>query len=468
MKILANILFFLTLICCFSCQAPKQVTISPSSDIRNFRWNKADTASSASTAGDISWKAFFADSNLVRLIDTALIANSDYQQAMRQIEIARITYQTNKMALLPSLELQAGFNTQKASANTSSVSYPNASRVYNDLQLSLTSSWELDIWGKLNSQKKASKARFLSTQAGSTFVRTQLIAAIAGAYYELMAYDEQLFLIEKNLRLQATALDIVNVQKEAGKATALAVQQFEAQLHNTRAQKCHVSRMIVNAETYLNTLVGRFPQPIIRSHFITKQNIGLNLKVGVPVQLLERRPDIFQALGLLAAAGFDVQSARRAFYPSLTIAPTIGFAASDAHLLFDKTSLLWNVAGGLVAPLFQKNQIKGNYKLKLEEQRIALLAYEKVLKQSVAEVQNAMTTQEILNEEVNNKTNEVLALDNAVKTSHNLYAFGYATYLEVINAQKTVRDAELELVDIHKERMLNAIDLYRALGGGRF
>lgn len=467
-RYIINILLCLALFCNMSCKTPHMEIVEKSDIIQKFRWSQADSTLLSSTSGDISWKSFFPDSNLVHLINTALILNSDYMQAIQQIEIARITYKTNRMATLPSLDLNLGSVTQKESANISVASFPNSNKAYNDFQLSLSSSWEVDIWGKLSSQKKASGARLLATQTGAKFVQTQIISEIAKAYYELMAYDEQLLLIEKNLRLEATALDIVNVQKQAGKATALAIQQFEAQLYNTRSQKCYISRMIANTENYLNTLIGRYPQPVIRSRYITKQNFDPKFQIGIPVQLLDRRPDIIEASYLLSAAGFDVQSARKAFYPSLTISPTMGFAASNASLLFNHSSLLWNITNGIVAPVFKQNQLRGNYKIKVAEQKQALIAYEKILRQSVTEVQNAIISLRTLNAEIDNKVKELDALDNAVSTSHNLYAYGYATYLEVISAQKTVRDAELELVNIHKEKIFAIIDLYRSLGGGKF
>ncbi len=446
-----------------SCKAPQAVKVAPSALPQAFRGITADSL----TSGDLGWKEFFQDENLCRLIDTALVRNSDLQSALQQIEIARTYYQTSRMALLPNLQLQAGSATLKESANVSNPAMANPSKAYTDFQLSLRSSWEVDIWGKLNSSRKASKARLFASQAGAQFVQTQLVAEVARAYYELMAYDEQAALMEKNLRLQATALEIVKVQKQAGKATDLAVQQFEAQLLNSRAQKCYLARMISGTENYLNLLIGRLPQPIIRSRQITKQTFLPELKTGVPVQLLERRPDIAEASFTLQSAGFEVQAARKAFYPSLTIDPMIGFASAKTNLLFNHSSLIWGITNGLVAPIFQQNQIRGNYKIRMAEQKQALIAYEKVLRQGITEVQDAVSKLKYLNEEQGHMTKELAVLDNAVNTSHNLYAYGYATYLEVINAQKTVRDAEMELVNIHKERLFTLIDLYRALGGGR-
>ncbi len=465
MKIKSINLFIPVLLLCtiISCKAPQSATLAPSAIPQTYREGKADSL----TSGDLSWAAFFKDDNLKRLIDTALVRNSDLQSALQQIEIARAYYSTSRLAFLPNLQLNAGSVTQKESANVSNLATQNPSKAYTDFQLYLSSSWEIDLWGKLNSSRKAAKARFLASQAGAQFVQTQMIAELAKAYYELMAYDEQLSVMEKNLRLQATALEIVKVQKQAGKATDLAVQQFEAQLLNTRAQKCALSRMISGTENYLNLLIGRLPQPIVRSRNITKQEMASTLNNGIPVQLLEHRPDIAGASLMLQAAGFDVQAARKAFYPSLTIDPSFGFAAAKTNLLLNSSSLMWGVTNGLVAPIFQRNQIRGNYKIRVAEQKQALIGYEKVLRQGITEVQDATTKLNILTEEQGHLSKELTVLDNAVNTSHNLYAYGYATYLEVINAQRTVRDAELELINIHKERFFTLIDLYRSLGGGR-
>ncbi len=413
--------------------------------------NYLGQSSDSINMGNIGWKTFFNDAKLINLIDTALVRNYDLRYALQQIEISNAYYSMSRKAVFPSLQLDAKYD----------------KLLEKQYALGLSTSWEIDVWGKYNNTKNASKSRFLASKSGLQFTQTVLISQVAKAYYELLAYDAELDIIERNIKLQSNALDIVRVQNEAGKATSLAVQQFEAQLYSTKAQYNEIRQLIISTETNLNVLLNRAPQPIERNKIGVADGITKQLNVGIPAQLLNNRPDLKEATLLLTAAGFDVKAAFKAFYPSVVISPFAGFQTNSLNMIVNPSSMVLNMLGGLTAPLFQQGKIKANYQIKMSEQRQAFLNYERVLNQSLNEVQSNLWKLAEIEKEIDLKSKEFSVLDSAISTSRDLYAYGYANYLEVINAQKNARDTEIRLINTKKERLFLLVDLFKSLGGGR-
>ncbi|WP_316934376.1 TolC family protein [Hymenobacter sp. AT01-02] len=208
-----------------------------------------------------------------------------------------------------------------------------------DYFLGLRASWELDLWGKLRSRRKAAYLRLLASVEGRNLVVTSLVAEVARGYYELLTLDNQLASLERNATLQQRGLDIMRVQKQAGRATELAVQQFAAQLLRTRSLGFEVRQRITETENQLNQLLGRYPRRIARGRALAQQELPTRLVAGLPSHLLLRRPDVRQAELELTAAHADVDAARAAFLPSLTLTPYLGFNAFRTAALLNPASL---------------------------------------------------------------------------------------------------------------------------------
>lgn len=403
-----------------------------------------------------NWSLIFNDQKLKELIDTARINNFDLKNSIQQIEIADAYYQMSKGAFYPSLQANIGII-------PSSESFKDYSPI--GTYANFTSSWELDIWGRLKDRKESAKMRMLASSEGVRLIKTTLTADIAKAYFELQRYDQELEIMEKNIRLQNSAFEMVKVQKMAGKATNLAVLQFEAQLLNSQTQLYKIKRQITTTESLLNLLLNRTPRaiPIDKSRS-TSQSL-YDFEQGVSTNLLTNRPDILAAALQAQAAGFDVEAARKAFYPSLVISANVGVLSSSPNLLFNAASLTWGVINNLTLPIFQNKQLKFNLKIKEAERKQALLNYQYVYIKGINEIQSCISKIKSLNNEIDILEKEVKVLENAEATSHDLFAYGYANYLEVINAQKNIREAEIELIRTKNERSQLSIDLYRALGG---
>ncbi|GAA4916082.1 efflux transporter outer membrane subunit [Mucilaginibacter defluvii] len=461
---------------CFAgCKNYKATTAEANIKLPDTFTGSTDTTSIAR----LPVKQFFTDQNLISLIDSALGANPDILTALQRVEVAKANVRFNASRLLPQISATAnagvekyGDYTQNGVGNYDTNFSPNI----NDKQripdpvpnyfLGFQSSWEIDLWGKLSSQKKAAYARFLASQSGYRLVITSLTAQIAQSYYQLLALDTELKIINKNIGLQEKALEIIKIQKLGGRATELAVQQFQAQLLRTKSLEYSTRQQIKETENQLNFLTGNFDKPISRDTSINSATLPGVLSAGVPSQLLLNRPDVQAAELELAAMNADIKTARRSFLPSLTLTPYVGYNAFKSSLLFDPGSLTWGVLGGLTAPIFNRKALKADLQRTVAESKVAVYNYQKTILAGFQEVSNGLNGIENYNKFYELKQEELKSLNNALAVANDLYLVGRANYLEIITAQQSVLEAELDLANTKRNIFLSAVNLYQAVGGG--
>jgi NodT family efflux transporter outer membrane factor (OMF) lipoprotein len=450
-----------------ACSVPQQLTLPET---------VALPVTGTDTLSLSGFEQVFRDPHLRALIDTALRRNNDLLAAAQRIQAAQANLLMAKNAWLPSVDLSVsagvekyGDYTMNGVGNFDTNLSPNIDKDQRipdkvpDYFVGLRSSWEIDLWGKLKSRKKAAYARFLSSREGQRLLRTQVVAGIAGLYYELVAMDQELAIIQRNITLQESAVATVNIQKAGGRATELAVQQFTAQLLSTQALAWNVRQEITMLENQLNAVMGRLPTPITRS---TTAVLPDAIAGGIPASLLLQRPDVRQAELEMLAGKADVEAARAAFLPSLTLTPYAGFNAFKAGLLFQTpASLAWGVAGGLTAPIFSRKQLKAQFNISTAGTMSAFYTWQQAIVNGYQEIATALGKVENGRQASQLKGKEVAVLQGAVATANTLFSTGYASYLEVITAQKSVLEAELALITSRREVYRGLISLYRALGG---
>ncbi len=427
-----------------------------------------------------SWRHIFDDQVLVALIDTALNRNPDLLIASQRIEMARSVIMARHGVMLPTVQAELGGGGRKFGDYTMdgvgnydtnfSTNLDEDRRLPGpfmpDYFLGLRSSWEVDIWGKMKEQKKAALQRFLASEKGKHVMQTELVAAVATLYYELLSLDYELGIIQRNIEIQEKATETISIQKEGGRATELGVRQFTAQLLNTQSFEFEIRQRILETENQLNLLLGRFPQAIPRGESLFTQNLPGNFKTGAPLQMLSRRPDIQQAQLLFSASNAELQAARLAFLPALNISAHLGFNAFSGGLWFAPGSIAYSALGGLTAPLLNRKVLKADKAYKLAESMEAFHTYNKTVLNAYQEVTAHIKALENLGHMSNFKRREVTALQQAVAISNDLFVGGAATYLEIFTAQKSVLEAEIQLTEMQQQQFQASIMLYRALGGG--
>jgi NodT family efflux transporter outer membrane factor (OMF) lipoprotein len=336
-----------------------------------------------------------------------------------------------------------------------------------DFMFGAFATWQLDIWNKLHNAKKAAALRYLATTEGKNFMVTHLIAEIANTYYDLLALDNQLDILQKNIALQTSALEIVKMQKQSARVTELAVRRFEAQVLKTRSLQYAVKQQIIEAENRLNFLVGRFPQHIDRDFTLFNDLPIDSIAEGVPSQLLANRPDIRQAEYELAASRLDVKVARARFYPSLSISAGVGLQAFDpTYLIKTPQSMLYSLAGELASPLINRKAIKATYFNANAKQIQAVYAYEQTILKAYIEVYNQVSNIDNLKKSYDLRKQQVQALTESIDISNDLFRSARADYMEVLLTQRDALESKFELIETKKQQLNAKVNIYQALGGG--
>lgn len=430
-----------------------------------------DTVSTAS----MSWKAFFADPDLAALIDTALLHNQELNIAQWEIEMARNEVRARKGEYLPSVGLRAGAGVEKVGrytsqgandANTEIKEGKEMPEPLGDFMVGAFASWEVDIWHKLRNAKKAAAARYLASVEGRNFAVTHLIAEIATSYYELLALDKQLEIVDQNIAIQGNALSVVKLQKEATRVTELAVRKFEAEVLRTQSLRFDILQRIVETENRMGLLTGRYPSHVPRN---SRQfgAVVASVSGGIPSAMLANRPDIREAELKLVAAKLDVKSARAQFYPSLGITAGVGYRAfNPSYLIKTPASLLYSLAGDLAAPLVNRNGIKAAYLNANAKQIQTVYEYERTILNAYVEVVNQLSKIANLEKRYDLQSKQVEALTQSIAISNDLFASARADYMEVLMTQRDALESRFELVETQLQQLQAVVSAYRALGGG--
>lgn len=455
-----------------ACKLPAPITRTENSTVPARFNNVQDSTNTAR----LKWKEYFTDPHLAALIDTALRNNQELNIMLQEITISQNEIRARKGEYLPFVGVKAGAGVDKAARYTNIGAMEENTEIepgkkmpdpLPDYMIAAYATWEIDIWHKLRNAKKAAVAKYLSSVEGRNFAITNMVAEIADSYYELLALDNQLAIINQNIEIQTNALKIVKLQKEATRVTELAVRRFEAQVLNTQSMQYTIQQKITETENRINFLLGRYPQHVDRNDQTFTSLVTPIIHSGLPAQLLDNRPDIRAAEQDLAAAKLDVKVAKARFYPSLGISASIGYQAFDpSYLLKTPESILYSLAGDLVAPLVNRNAIKATYYTASAKQVQAVYNYERTILNAYVEVANQLAKIDNLGKSYDLKTQQVEALTQSITISNDLFRSARADYMEVLLTQRDALESKFELVETKKEQMNAFVNMYRALGGG--
>ena len=456
-----------TLLCTGACKTP-QATILPKDTLKA---SLASMSRDSSVTISPAWRDFFQDSVLRSLIDTALQNNHDLKITLQELAIAKSAITAKQGALLPSVSANAGAGiskvgryTAEGAGNVGTELTPGRKipTVVPDLAPTLQMDWTIDLWGKLNSDKKSAVERYLASEAGQRAIKSQLVADIAENYYALLALDYKLLVMQQYIALQKNAVRIARIQKEADADTQLAVEKFEAELAKAQSDEYVLRQSIIETENNLNLLLGRLPQPIARAKSDFLQLPMPATAHALSTQLLLQRPDVVQAEHALEAAKWDVETARKEFLPSFNLSAAVGLNAfNPKYLVKLPESLIFSALGSLTAPLINKKAILANFSQADARQIEALYNYDKALMTAYIEMSTLQSKITNLKQLRQFKQKQDEALMRAVSAAQKLYLNNRATYLEVIDSERGQLDCKMELIDTKLQQLSTLIDMYR-------
>lgn len=430
-------------------QRPDSVTVSDSL----YRQPVAaeDTVSLAS----LSWKELFTDPQLQQLIETGLNHNTDLSIARLKVKEAEALLMTSRLSYLPSVSLTP-------QGTLSSTDGSKTSKTYN---LAVSADWEIDLFGKLLNAKRGAQAALEQSEAYRQAVQTQLVATIANSYYTLLMLDKQIDITRRTADTWTESVRAMKALKRAGQATEMAVAQTEASKLSVDASILTLERQISEMENSLSTLLGLSPQAIGRST-LESQQFPDSLSTGIPLQLLNRRPDIRQCEAQLATAYYATNSARSAFYPSITLSGSAGWTNGTGAVISNPGQWLLSAVGSLVQPLFNRGKNIANLKIAKAQQEEALLTFQQSLLNAGAEVNDALVQWQTARQRIQIDEQQSASLRSALRSAELLMQHSSQNYLEVLTARQTLLQAELNTVTDRFDEIQGVINLYHALGGG--
>ncbi|AZB29188.1 MULTISPECIES: efflux transporter outer membrane subunit [Chryseobacterium] len=419
----------------------------------------------STSIANVSWKEIFTDPILQGHITKALENNLDVRIAVQNITSAEAYLKQAKAAYEPTLSIGPNYTFQTQSINTQFGQIIGERRYVNQFDITATIGWEADLWGKMKSQQKAQLATYLGTLAAHKAVKSDLVASIASAYFQLLTYDDQKRIIEETIKVRENNLETTKALKEAGTLTEVAVQQSEALVYNAKSLLIDIDTQIQLLENTVSMLMGEPSQTIARSS-LRSQSLPESLALGYPASLLSNRPDVMQAEFNLMNAFELTNVAKAQFYPTLKLTGSGGVQSVDIDHLFSVNSLFANVVTGLAQPILNKRQIKTNYDVSLANKETAYLNFRKSILMAGKEVSDAIRVFSVQDSFIDLKKKELDSYKKSVDYSQELVNYGMANYLEVLNASVNSLNAELNISNAEYSKMKAAVDLYQALGGG--
>ena len=433
-----------------------------------YRSDSTITSGDTTTMATLPYRSLFADTILQGLIDEGLRENPDLKVAMERMTEASENFLQSKAASLPSLSANVNVTQSKLSANAQDVppayigSYPLTTTTYT---ASLSTSWEADIWGKFKSSKRSYLAAFLQSDAARRVIETQLIADIAGYYYQLLSYDEQLRITQQTAVNRQDDVTTIKAMMESGMATGAAVAQSDANRVSAELLLPDLKQSVRETENALSILLGRVPGEIKRSTLAEQVPYG-DLQAGVSSLLLKNRPDVQEAEFAFRGAFENVNVARTYFYPQFTVTAQGGLSTLEIKNFFDH-SIFYNLIGGLTQPIFNNRQNKTRLRVAQAQQREAFYTYQKTLLTAGAEVSNSFFNYETALDKQRQRVNQVQLLEQAVDFTKALLQYSSATnYTDVLTSEQSLLSAQLSSVNDRYQQLQAIVDLYKALGGG--
>jgi len=437
----------------------KHPTVSAPADFRG-----ATNQTSTNSLADLPWWGVFKDPNLQDLIRVALTNNYDLRITLARLDQARALQAQARSQFLPQVGYQGEANRGRNEfLDTPS---PNGGRTMNSYVGGFNAIWEIDLWGRVRRMNEAARANFMAAQENRRAATISVVSSVASAYFELLELDDQLAIAKRTRDSYEHTYKLFDDQHAGGLASKLELSRAKLALASVSANIPEIERQIALKENEINALLGRNPGPVPRTSTLLAQELPLEIPVGLPSTLLERRPDVRAAEQQVRAANAEIGVAVGDFFPRIGLTTFYGGTSTELHNLVSSGANIWSAAASASGPLFTGGRLTGRYRESKAAWEQARLQYQDTALNAFREVSDALISYRRLDEERVEQTEAVNAGRDAVDVATDRYQEGKASYYEVLEAQQQLFPAEISLSHIEAARRLAIVQLYEALGGG--
>jgi multidrug efflux system outer membrane protein len=428
----------------------------------------APPSSTARSIADEQWVAIFQDQALQRLIRGALTGNLDLRIAAQRVLEAQAQAGIVRSQQFPSISGGVSYSAVQIPSSLAGKNSNNtpANSFFNGVGPSASAAWNLDFWGLYRRQSEAARADLLASVWGQRATQTTLVQTVAEAYFDLRHSDAELEITENTITARKNSLQLTQSLDKYGAGSLADVRQAEELLHTAQANLPQLRRQIAAQENTISVLLGHNPGPIDRGLPIAEQPHPRQLPVGMPSELLERRPDVQQAEAKLIAANARIGVARAQYFPQISLTSLGGTASNQLQSIFSGSSAYWYAAGSISEPIFDAGRIRNNYRLSKAQQQEMLLAYRKTILNALKDVSNGLVSYKESREHREEQAEQVKAAADAVRLARLRYSGGNTSYLEVLTTDTDLYAAQLLLAQAQQQEAASLVQLYAALGGG--
>jgi multidrug efflux system outer membrane protein len=418
----------------------------------------ADGTADRQAASDIAWQDYFRDPRLQRLIGIALNNNRDMRVAVVSIERARAQYQVRRADELPTVGIGVSGNRQPSPSGGTASVYTAGFAV---------SAYELDFFGRVRSLGQAALAQYLSTEEAGKTAQISLVSAVANTYLSMLADDELLEVTRRTLATREESLKLTKLKFDNGAASELDFRQAESLLEGARVALAQLTRQRALDENALVLLLGQpMPVDLPSGLQLIDQQLLADLPAGLPSEVLVRRPDVRQAEQQLIAANANIGAARAAFFPRITLTGSAGTASNHLSGLFKAGSSAWTFAPQLFMPIFDFGRNQANLDVAQADRDIAVAQYEQAIQTGFREVADTLAGRATLSDQLHAQQAQASAEEARFRLADLRYRNGAASYLDVLDAQRSLFTAQQQVVQVKAAGIQNRVTLYRVLGGG--
>jgi outer membrane protein, multidrug efflux system len=425
-----------------------------------FRFAESDAKDLVNTA----WWEQFQDPALNALIATALADNKDVKIAAARVEQFLGQFVTTRSQLFP--QVAAGFDAQRQRVPLGSTQLPSGvGPVFNQFQAPLSASWEIDFFGKLRRQTEAARANLLASEEGRRATILTLVASVASSYVNLLSLDRQLDIAKSTAASRAASVNVFQLRFSGGEVSQMELAQSQSEYQASLATIPQIELQIAQQEDALSILLGHNPGDIARDRELDDLALPA-VPAGLPSELLERRPDLRQAEQDLIAANALIGAARALYFPSISLTGLFGSASTRFSSLFTGPTRVWSYAGALTVPIFTAGSIGGQVKQAEAQQQQALFEYQKSIQIAFQEVADALVSLQKTREQLAIQGSQVDALRSYARLARLRFEGGYTSYIEVLDAERSLFNAQLSYAQTQGVVFTSTVSLYKAMGGG--